>query len=116
MTWDIFLGAMAEELEGGRTRRRYDRATGPFDGLLAGPVLVYDLNIGGCFINTSNHSPGGTMLILRVKLPYEDWITVNAEALYSLQHGFAVRFADLDSDTSARIARAVEAMKGQRRL
>jgi hypothetical protein len=105
---------MADDVDAGRPRRRYERVTGPFDGLLSGPVLVYDLNLGGCFINTSHHVPGGTILVLRINLPNEDWITVNAEALYSLQHGFAVRFPELDSDTSARIARTVEAMKDRR--
>ena len=102
---------MAEEFEGGRTRRRYERVTGPFDGLLDGPVLVYDLNLGGCFVNTSRHVPGGTVSVLRINLRAEGWITVNAETLYSLQHGFAVRFPELDSDTSARIARTVEAAR-----
>ena len=100
---------MADEAELGRTRRRYERVTGPFDGLLDGPVLVYDLNLGGCFINTSHQLPGGTLSVLRINLPNEGWISVNAETLYSLQHGFAVRFPELDSDTSARIARTVEA-------
>ena len=102
---------MANEFEGGRTRRRYERVTGPFDGLLEDKVLVYDLNLGGCFINATRQSPGGAMSVLRVNLPDEGWITVNAETLYSLQHGFAVRFLDLDSDTTARIARTVEKHK-----
>ena len=107
---------MADEAELGRTRRRYERVTGPFDGLLDGPVLVYDLNLGGCFINTSHQLPGGTLSVLRINLPNEGWISVNAETLYSLQHGFAVRFPELDSDTSARIARTVEALKDRRRF
>jgi hypothetical protein len=107
---------MAQELEGSRTRRRYERVTGPFDGLLDGPVLVYDLNLGGCFVNTPHHLPGGTMSVLRVNLPAEGWIAVTAETLYSLQHGFAVRFVDLDDESSLRITRTVEALKDQRRF
>lgn len=101
---------MADEFEG-RTRRRYERVTGPFDGQLDGPVLVYDLNLGGCFVNTAHQLPGGTVSVLRISLPREGWITVNAETLYSLQHGYAVQFVDLDSDAAARIARTVEALK-----
>lgn len=107
---------MADQFDGERPRRRYERATGPFDGLLDVPVLLYDLNLGGCFINTPHQLPGGTMSVLRINLPVEGWITVNAETLYSLQHGFAVRFPELDSDTSARIGRAVEAWKNRRRF
>ncbi|HEX6162949.1 MAG TPA: PilZ domain-containing protein [Vicinamibacterales bacterium] len=105
---------MAGDFEGERTRRRYERVTGPFDGLLDGPVLVYDLNLGGCFVNSPHQLPGGTMSVLRINLLEEGWIIVNAETLYSLQHGFAVRFPDLDTDTSARIGRTVEARKDRR--
>ena len=99
---------MAGEYEGERSRRRYERVTGPFDGLLDGPVLIYDLNLGGCFVNSPHQSAGGTLSVLRINLPGEGWLAVNAETLYSLQHGFAVRFLDLDGDASACIARAVE--------
>jgi hypothetical protein len=105
---------MTDEFEGGRSRRRYERVTGPFDGFLEGPVLVYDLNLGGGFINSPHQSSGGTISALRISLPEEGWITVNAETLYSLQHGFAVRFVDLDSDTASRIARTIEALKKTR--
>jgi hypothetical protein len=107
---------MADEFEGERSRRRYERVTGPFDGLLNGAVLVYDLNLGGGFINSSQQLPGGTISVLRINLPAEGWITVNAETLYSLQHGFAVRFLDLDTDTAASIARTVESLKDTRRF
>jgi hypothetical protein len=99
---------MAHEFEGGRSRRRYERVTGPFDGLLEDRVLVYDLNLGGCFVNASQEPAEGTALVLKINLPQEGWITVNAEVLYRLQHGFAVRFLDLESDAASRIARTVE--------
>jgi len=102
---------MANEFEGERSRRRYERVTGPFNGLLEGPVLVYDLNLGGCFINSSQQPLIGAMLALKISLPHEGWISVNAETLYQHQHGFAVRFLDLDGDTASRIARTVEALK-----
>ena len=107
---------MTNEFEGGRSRRRYQRVTGPFDGELDGPVLVYDLNLGGCFVNSARESPYGTTSVLKIKLLEEGWITVNAETLHSLKHGFGVRFLDLDSDTAARIARTVEALKNKWRV
>ena len=102
---------MANEFEGERSRRRYPRATGPFDALIEDSVLVYDLNLGGCFINSARESLKGATLVLKISLPQDGWITVNAETLYQHQHGFAVRFLDLDPDTASRIARTVEAMK-----
>lgn len=102
---------MAHEFEGQRTRRRYERATGPFDGLLEDRVLIYDLNLGGCYVNSSLEPAEGTVLTLKIQLPQEGWITVTAEALYRLQHGFAVQFLDLDDDDALRIARTVEAFK-----
>ena len=107
---------MANEFDGERSRRRYERVTGPFDGLLEDPVLVYDLNLGGCFVNSSQQPLIGSTLALKISLPQESWISVNAEALYQHQHGFAVRFLDLDSDTASRIARTVDALKNQWRV
>ena len=102
---------MANEFEGERSRRRYPRATGPFDARIEDPVLVYDLNLGGCFINSPRESAPGSTLVLKISLPQEGWISVNAEVLYQHPHGFAVRFLDLDPDTSSRIARTVDALK-----
>jgi hypothetical protein len=105
---------MASDLGGQPTRRRYERVTGPFDGVLEEPVLVYDLNLGGCFINSSQQSPAGTISLLKIDLGEEGWITVKAETLHHLAHGFGVCFLDLDTDSSSRIARTVDALKRQR--
>lgn len=96
---------------GEHSTRRYARVTGPFDGLLEGPVLVYDLNLGGCYINSSQEPVIGATLVLTIILPHEGRISVNAETLYRHQHGFAVRFLDLDGDTTSRIVRTVEALR-----
>ena len=105
---------MANEFEGARSRRRYERVTGPFNALiegLEGPVLVYDLNIGGGFINTPHQPVLGSTVALAIDLPNEGTISVNAQALYQHQHGFAVCFLGLDDDTASRIARTVAAMR-----
>ena len=106
---------MAGEFEGERSRRRYERATGPFDGLLDGRVLIYDLNVGGCYVNSPQEPEEGTVVILKIDLPDDGWIEVKAEALYRHQHGFAVQFLDLDGDTASRIARTVAQWKNRRR-
>jgi len=105
---------MANEFEGERSRRRYERALGPFDGLLEGPVLVYDLNVGGGFINSPLAPQIGSTLALKISLPKDGWITVNAEVLFHYGHGFSVQFLDLDPDTASRIAGTVEAFRRHR--
>ena len=107
---------MAHQFAGERTRRRYERVTGPFEGLLEEPILIYDLNLGGCFVNSPHQPQIGSTLVMKISLPQEGWISVNAEALYQHQHGFAVQFLDLDPDAASRIARTVDALKGQRRF
>jgi PilZ domain len=97
-----------------QNRRRYERATGPFDGRLDDAVLVYDLNVGGCFINSPAEPADGSRLILQIDLGDEGWITVSAESLYRHQFGFAVRFVDLGADAAGRVARTVEAFKTRR--
>lgn len=105
---------MPDQFEGERSRRRYERATGPFDGLLDTPVLIYDLNPGGCFINCPLDRPEGSALILKIDLLEEGWITVNAQAMYRHQFGFAVSFVDVDAQTSARLVRAVDGWRARR--
>jgi hypothetical protein len=96
-------------------QRRYDRVTGPFDARHADrpdtPLLIYDLNLGGCFVNSMHEQPDGSRFGLRIALPGGDWITVTAEALYHLQYGFAARFIDIDADTAARITHTVNTLK-----
>jgi hypothetical protein len=105
---------MPNEFEGERSRRRYERATGPFDGLLDTPVLIYDLNPGGCFINSPLEHPEGSTLTLKIDLLDEGWITVTAHAMYRHKFGFAVCFVDADAHTTARLVRTVAAWKARR--
>ena len=105
---------MANEYEGERSRRRYPRATGPFEGLLDGPVLIYDLNVGGGFINSEQRPEIGSRLPLKISLPEAGVVNVTAEPLYQHEHGFAVQFVDLDEDTASRIARTVDTFSRRR--
>ena len=103
---------MPTVLDGTQGRRRYERVTGPFPGRYLGPrkahVLVYDLNIGGGFINFTDEQPLESTLMLKIKLPEQGPITVKAEAVHRHQAGMGVRFVELDGDTTARLARTVE--------
>ena len=104
---------MAQEIK--RTARRYVRVHGPFDGYHLGtpktPVLIYDLNLGGGLVNFNGEPPERATLVLRIDLPDEGRITVNAETVYRAPSGVAVRFVDLDRDTAARLVRTVDALR-----
>lgn len=106
---------MGIQLEGDRTTRRHVRVAGPFDGCHLGspeaPVLIYDLNLGGGFVNFTDEQPEGSTLVLKIDLPDEGPITVNAETVYRHQFGIAVRFVDVDAQTGARLIRTVDAMR-----
>jgi hypothetical protein len=95
------------------TKRRFPRARGPFDGYQLGsqtPVVVYDLNLGGGFVNFGDEQPTAVAFVLKVALPQEGVITVRAETVYRHEDGVAVRFVDLDHDTSERLARTIDAL------
>lgn len=104
---------MAHEIK--RTARRYVRVHGPFDGYHLGlpktPVLIYDLNLGGGLVSFNDEPPQGATLVLRIDLPHEGRITVHAETVYRDRFGVAVRFVDLDRDTTARLVRTVDALR-----
>jgi len=73
-------------------------------------VLIYDLNLGGGFVNFGADRPSGATLRLKIDLPREGPITVNAEAVYSDKSGVAVRFVDLDRDSASRLERTIDAL------
>lgn len=106
---------MLMEYEGNRARRRYERVKGPFGGRHLGRrkthVLVYDLNLGGGFVNFTDGQPEGPRLLLKINLPQEGPITVNAETVYRHRAGLAVRFVDVDDETAARLARTVDSLR-----
>ena len=104
---------MAQEIKG-QAARRYIRVQGPFDAdhldTPRTPVLIYNLNLGGGFVNFGDEPPWGATLRLRIDLPREGPVVVNAETVYRDNTGIAVRFVDVDRDTAARLARTIDAM------
>ena len=78
------------------------------------PVLIYDLNLGGGFVKFGEARPNSATLTLKIDLPLEGPITVNAEAVYRDVSGVAVRFVDMDGDTTARLKRNIEALIAHR--
>jgi hypothetical protein len=103
---------MAHSIKSGHSTRRYVRVRGPFDGYHLGtktPVLIYDLNLGGGFVNFGDQQPAEATLTLNIDLP-SGLITVNAETVYRDPSGVAVRFVDMDRDTAALLVSTVESL------
>lgn len=111
---------MGHDLRQHSTKRRFPRVHGPFYGYYETPqktpVLVYDLNLGGGFVNFGGEQPSAVDFVLKVALPKEGVITVHAETVYRHESGVAVRFVDVDDDTSERLARTVDALIPQQPL
>ena len=101
----------------GIEQRRHARVSGPFDGFrvassIETPIRIYDLSVGGCFINWVNVAPTpGNLVMLRIDLPGEGWIAVMAETLYERPGGFAVRFTKVAADGLERLERALTALR-----
>ena len=94
-------------------RREHDRVPGPFDGrrvgLLDTPVRIYDLSKGGCLVHAMHEQTVGIPVTLKIDLPFEGWITVEAEVAYCKEgFGFAVRFLNMDQATTAQLSRSVD--------
>jgi hypothetical protein len=99
-------------------RRAHLRVVGPFDGRRVGaleiPVRIYDLGEGGCFVHSMHEQQPGIRFPLDIELPYEGWIRVKAETLYGkAEFGYAVRFAEMSDEVSARLRRCVERLQGR---
>jgi len=108
-------GAKVAVTHGGRSRRRHVRVAVPFDGYRAGlpetPVRIVNLGLGGCFVNSTHEQKDRSRLVLKINLPQEGVVTLNAETVYRRPSvGFALRFVDVNAETSARLIRTVEAL------
>jgi hypothetical protein len=105
---------MVNQLQAQPSRRQHVRVYGPFDGyrigLLDTPVRIFDLSMGGCFVNSLHEQRVGSRFKLKIELPEVGWITVNAETIYRRPTGFAVQFLDANSETRRRLERGIAAV------
>jgi hypothetical protein len=97
--------------------RRHVRAVSPFHGYHLGrrktPILIFNLNVGGGFVNFPDEPPASATFVLTIDLPDDGRMTAIAEAVYREAAGIAVRFVGLDADTSDRLTRAIDRVKEQ---
>ena len=96
----------------GKQARRNPRVSGPFEarrpGALDLPLVIHDLSLGGCLIESYHEVPAGRRIEIEIDLPEEGWVTVQAETLYLRENfGFAVKFVGMDEQTRVKLARVV---------
>jgi hypothetical protein len=100
-----------------RERRKHVRVTGPFEGVRLGvldiPVLIYDLSVGGCFINATHDAPRtGSRFELTIDLPGEGTVTVEGETVHARPgFGYAVRFTRTTAEARGKLTRLIERLK-----
>ena len=94
--------------------RQHARILGPFDGsrgnVIEMPVQIYDLSLGGCFVNSMYDSPPvGRAFKMTIDLPGAEGLVLRAETVYSRPgFGYAVRFLEMSDETTASLRRAME--------
>ena len=98
-------------------RRLTARVRGPFDGLWQGaltiPLKIHDLSVGGCLIESFHDTRPTRRMTLKLHLPQEGWITIEAEPIYTRSdYGFAVKFVDVPDATRRAVERVIERLLG----
>ena len=94
--------------------RQSVRVLGPFDGIRPGifdmPVQIYDLSIGGCFVNSVHDPPArGQIFTLNIELPTGDTIVTKCETASTRSgYGYGVKFCQMSEDCRARLEHAIQ--------
>jgi hypothetical protein len=112
---------MTKEMQNRRSsddQRAAPRIRGPFDGwrlsALDTPVRIFDISMGGCFVNSVHHQSPGREVTLKIELPLEEPITVKALTLDQRSDlGYAVRFVQIEPEDAVRLERALRRLGGR---
>ena len=66
-----------------------------WDGLSGGhEARIEDISLGGCFVNTTGRVDMGEVIVLQVKLPSGEWLTLRGEATTAQEGiGFGLNFS-----------------------
>jgi len=103
--------------ESGIDRRRNARIVGPFEGVRPGlvdlPLQIYDLSLGGCFVNSFHDAPhAGQIFTIHIELPTGETLIAKGEAAFvRLGFGYGVKFCELSEDNRIRLENAVKMLQ-----
>jgi hypothetical protein len=95
-------------------RRQNVRVLGPFDGMRPGlfdlPLQIYDLSVGGCFVNSVHEAPQrGQIFPINIELPTGETLVAKGEmAFVRPGFGYGVKFCELSEDNRSRLETALE--------
>src|SRR5262245_51013375 len=100
-----------------RHLRQNIRVLGPFDCVRPGafdmPVRIYDLSVGGCFVNSVHDPPEpGVIFTIHIDLPGGETIVTHCEtASVRPGFGYGVKFCQMSDDSRIQLERAIEGLK-----
>ena len=100
-----------------RYLRQTVRVLGPFDGVRPGmfdmAVQIYDLSIGGCFVNSVHDPPEpGQIFTIKIDLPSGETIVTKCEtASVRPGFGYGVKFCQMSEDSRIQLERAIDGLK-----
>jgi hypothetical protein len=90
---------------------------GPVDGTRPGtfdlPLQIYDLSVGGCFVNSVHQAPHqGQVFAIHVELPNGETVVAKGETAYVRPgFGYGVRFCELSDDNRSRLETAMQSLQ-----
>jgi hypothetical protein len=97
-------------------RRQNVRVLGPFDGMRPGlfdlPLQIYDLSIGGCFVNSTHEAPQrGQIFPINIELPTGETLVAKGETAFVRPgFGYGVKFCELSDENRTRLETALESL------
>jgi hypothetical protein len=101
-------------------RRAHPRHNFPIDarrlGLVETPLQIYDLSLGGCFINDFHNAPKpGKSFEMRIDLPYANPVEVRALVVHERPgYGYAVKFLEAPDETCREIEQSLDRLRQDR--
>ena len=93
------------------------RIVGPFDGTRPGtfdlPLQIYDLSVGGCFVNSVHQAPHqGQVFAIHVELPNGETVVAKGETAYVRPgFGYGVKFCQISVENQRRLEQALELLQ-----
>ena len=103
--------------ESGIDRRRNVRIVGPFEGVRPGLVdltlQIYDLSLGGCFVNSFHDAPRpGQTFTIHIELPTGDTLMAKGVAAFVRPgFGYGVKFCELSEDNRIRLENTIKMLQ-----
>lgn len=98
-------------------RRKNVRVLGPFDGTRPGlfdlPLQIYDLSVGGCFVNSVHEAPHqGQVFPIHIELPDGETVVAKGETAYVRPgFGYGVKFCQISDQNLSRLEQALESLQ-----